>query len=219
MVRRLTLPDSAAVADGTDARRSAPSAERNAAPILSVLRRLAPARGRVLELASGTGQHAAHFAASLPGLVWQPSDANPEALASIRAWVAAAALPNLLPPVLIDAGRPGWADGHGGQDMVFVSNLLHLISAAEAESVVTGMVGALATGGRALIYGPFRRDGRLTSPGDAAFDAHLKAQDPAIGYKDVADIAGWAERAGTRLAETVQMPANNLILVLSRSPD
>lgn len=214
MIRRLTLPDSAALGAGADARRSAPSAERNLQPILGVLTRIAPREGRALELASGTGQHVAAFAAALPGLGWQPSDGNPEALASIRAWVAAAGLPNLAPPVLLDAGRPGWDADHGGQALVFVSNLLHLISAPEAEAAVAGMVRALAPGGRAAIYGPFRRDGRLTSAGDAAFDARLREQDPAIGYKCVTDIAGWAGAAGGYLAETVEMPANNLILVL-----
>jgi len=219
MIRRLTLPDSAALEGAADARLSAPSAERNAAPILAALRRIAPARGRVLELASGTGQHAATFAAALPGLAWQPSDGNPEALASIRAWVATAGLPNLHPPVLIDAGRPGWAAEHPGHDMVFVSNLLHLISGAEARAAVTGMLAALAPGGLAAIYGPFRRDGALTSPGDAAFDARLRAQDPAIGYQDVAEVAGWAAEAGGGVAETIGMPANNLMIVLRRGAD
>lgn len=215
MIRRLTLPDSAALGTGTDARRSAPSAERNLSPILDVLARIAPARGRALELASGTGQHVAAFAAALPGLDWQPSDGNTEALASIRAWVAASGLPNLAPPVVLDAGRPGWDRDHSGQDFVFVSNLLHLISATEAEAAVTGMVRALAPGGRAAIYGPFRRDGQLTSPGDEAFDARLRAQDPAIGYKCVTDVTLWAGAAGGRVAETVEMPANNLVLLLA----
>lgn len=215
MIRRLTLPDSAALGAGTDARRSAPSAERNLAPILDVLARIAPARGSALELASGTGQHVAAFAAALPGLDWQPSDGNPETLPSIRAWVAAAGLPNLAPPVLLDAGRPGWEGDHAGRAFVFVSNLLHLISAPEAEAAVTGMVRALAPGGRAAIYGPFRRDGQLTSAGDEAFDSHLRAQDPAIGYKCTSDVARWADAAGGRVAGTVDMPANNLILLLA----
>lgn len=214
MIRRLTLPDSAALGAGVDARRSAPSAERNLAPILDVLARLAPARGRALELASGTGQHVAAFAAALPDLAWQPSDGNPDALPSIRAWVAAAGRANLAPPVLLDAGRPGWDRDHAGQDLVFVSNLLHLISTPEAEAVVAGMIRALVPGGQAVIYGPFRRDGQLTSDGDAAFDAHLRAQDPAIGYKCTTDVARWAAAAGGTVAETVAMPANNLILRL-----
>lgn len=215
MVRRLTLPDSAAIGTGADDRRSAPSAERNEAPILAVLRRIAPARGRALELASGTGQHAAAFARALPGLDWQPTDGNPDALRSIRAWGTAAGAANLRPPVVLDATRPGWHRDHGGQDLVLVVNLLHLVSAPEAEVVVTGMLAALAPGGRAVIYGPFRRDGELTSAGDAAFDARLRAQDPAIGYQCVTDIARWAAAAGARIADRVEMPANNLLLVLA----
>ena len=219
MIRRLTLPDSAALDGAAAGRRSAPSAERNQEPILSVLRRVAPARGRVLELASGTGQHAAAFAAALPGLSWQPSDGNPEALDSIRAWVVAAGLPNLMPPLLIDAGVPGWHRNHARQDMVFVSNLLHLISAAEAQAVLSGMLATLAPDGLAVVYGPFRRGGALTSAGDRAFDERLRAQDPAIGYKDVDTLAGWARAAGGHLAETVEMPANNLMLVFTRTAD
>lgn len=214
MIRRLTLPDSAALGAGTDARRSAPSAERNLPPILDLLTRVAPVEGRALELASGTGQHVAAFAAALPGLRWQPTDGNPEALVSIRAWIAAAGLPNLAPPVVLDAGRPGWADAHPGQALTVVVNLLHLVSAAEAEQAVTGMIGALTPGGRAVIYGPFRRDRRLTSDGDAAFDARLRAQDPTIGYKCTTDIARWVRAAGGRVLETVAMPANNLAFVI-----
>ncbi len=152
--RTLSLPDSKAVAEGTDARRVAPSAERNAGPILEQLSRLAPATGRVLELASGTGQHAAAFAAALPGLDWQPTDANPQALASIAAWVAAAGLPNLRPPVMLDAALPGWTAPQGAYDLLLVVNLLHLISEAEATHVITGMAGASLPGGKAADLRP-----------------------------------------------------------------
>lgn len=216
MVRKLSLPDSAAIAQG-EARRVAPSASRNADAILAVLARIAPPSGRVLEIASGTGQHAAHFAAALPGLDWQPSDANPEALASIRAWVAAAGLANLRPPLMLDAGRAGWAAGVGGFFLVQVVNLLHLISEAEATAVLGGIADALVPGGTALIYGPFRRDGRLTSEGDARFDASLRAQDPAIGYKDDRWLLAKAADLGLALAERIEMPANNLALVF-RAP-
>jgi hypothetical protein len=110
----------------------------------------------------------------------------------------------------------GWAADHGGYDLTLVVNLLHLISADEARNVVAGMAEALAPGGLALIYGPFRRDGRLTSDGDAAFDASLRAQDPAIGYKDAGDVERWATKAGLTLDERVEMPANNLLLVFRR---
>lgn len=213
MVRKLSLPDSAAIATG-DGRRVAPSAERNAEAIEAVLRRIAPPSGRVLEIASGTGQHIARFAAAFPALDWQPSDANPEALVSIRAWVAAAGLANLRPTLMLDAGAPGWTAGPGGYALVQVVNLLHLISAAEAAAVLRGIAGALVPGGTALIYGPFRRDGQLTSAGDARFDASLRAQDPAIGYKDDGWVVTQAAAAGLALAERIEMPANNLAFVL-----
>lgn len=216
MTRRLVLPDSGGTGASGDGRRSAPSAERNAAPILEVLRRIAPRRGRALEIASGTGQHAATFAAALPGLEWQPSDADPAALDSIAAWVAHAGLPNLHMPVAIDAARPGWGARHAGHDFVIVVNLLHLISGVEARAVVAGIAEALAPGGTAAIYGPFRRDGALTSDGDRAFDASLRAQDPAIGYKEVAEVESWASDAGLAPVERVEMPANNLMLVFRR---
>lgn len=212
MVRRLTLPDSAAIAAG-DGRRVAPSAERNAAAIEAVLRRIAPPSGRVLEIASGTGQHVARFAAALPALDWQPSDASPEALDSISAWVASAGLANLRPPVMLDASKPGWAAGLGGFALVQVVNLLHLISTAEALGVLCGISGALVPGGTALVYGPFRRDGQLTSDGDARFDASLRAQDPAIGYKDDRWLVAEAAALGLALVERIEMPANNLALV------
>ena len=214
--RRLSLPDSKALASGRDGRRTAPSAERNALPILAELRRRAAAKGRVLELAAGTGQHAASFAAALPGLDWQPSDASPEMLASIAAWAAAAHLPNLRPPLLLDAAAPGWGLLHGGYDLVLTVNLLHLISQAAAARVLQGIGQALVPGGLALIYGPFARDGRLTSDGDRAFDASLKAQDPAIGYKDVAAVASWARASGLEPESAQEMPANNLLLAYRR---
>lgn len=214
--RHLSLPDSAALAAGADARLCAPSAERNAEPILAELARRAPARGRVLEIASGTGQHAACFAAALPGLEWQPSDANPAALASISAWVEAAGLPNLRPPILLDAAESGWGRRHAGFDLILAVNLLHLISGAEARHVLEGIGAALVPGGLAMIYGPFRRDGALTSEGDRRFDAALRAQDPEIGYKDTAEVARWASDAGLAPEDRVEMPANNLVLAFRR---
>lgn len=215
MTRQLSLPDSAAPSHG-DGRRVAPSAERNAAPILAELARLAPARGRVLELASGTGQHAAAFAAALPGLDWQPSDANPEALDSIAAWVAASALANLHPPLLLNAARPGWSERHKRFDLILMVNLLHLISTPEAQVVVREAASALSPGGVLAIYGPFRRGDALTSEGDRRFDATLRSQDPAIGYKDHAGVAGWAAAAGLGPEDPVEMPANNLMLIFRK---
>ena len=194
--------------------RSAPAAERNADPIAAVLDRHAPATGRALELASGTGQHAAAFARRFPGLDWQPSDADPTALPDIRAWCAGCA--NIRAPVLLDAARPGWADDWPGFDLVLIVNLLHLIPDAAAETVLDEAARALATGGVLALYGPFRRAGRLVSDGDARFDANLRAQDPRIGYKDVETVEARLRAAGLVRHARIEMPAANLMLVAQR---
>lgn len=210
----LRLPDSGAGVT-PDGRRHAPSAERNAGAILSVLQDVLPARGRMLEIAAGTGQHAATFAAALPGWDWQATDADPANLSSIAAWAAHAGAPNLAPPVVLDAARPGWAAGWPDRDAVLIVNLLHLIPAPAADTVLAESAAALAPGGCLCVYGPFLRDGQATSPGDAAFDASLRAQDPAIGYKD----AAWAEvrlAAGGLRVTCRTMPANNLMWIAFR---
>lgn len=214
MTRRLTLPDAPAAA--ADGRMSAPSALRNRDAILSVLARVAPERGRALEIASGTGEHVIAFAPETPGLTWQPTDLDPARLASIAAWIAEAEAGNILPPKRMDACAPGWGAAEGPVDLVLLVNLLHLISGAEADILLEEIAAALGPGGIALLYGPFLRDGEATSAGDAAFHASLRAQDPAIGYKDVAEVAATLTRHGLRLFETVRMPANNLMLCAER---
>lgn len=132
------------------------------------------------------------------------------------AWTAASGLANILPPRDLDAAVEGWAQGQHPADLVFLANLLHLISDSAAETVLSGIAEVLAPRGVALIYGPFLRDGGTTSDGDAAFHASLQAQDPAIGYKDVAWVSGKLVASGLRLVETVRMPANNLMLAFER---
>lgn len=210
----LQLPDSGADIS-LDGRRHAPSAARNAGPILEVLRAEVPLQGRVLELASGSGQHAAEFAAALPGLDWQPSDLNPENLTSIEAWRAHAGCPNLRPAIVLDAGAPGWGAACGGQHVVLVVNLLHLIPEPAAEAVLQGMAQALLPGGKALIYGPFLRDGRTTSEGDAVFHASLRAQDARLGYKDLDWAVARLAAAGLAV-RVLAMPANNLMIIGQR---
>jgi SAM-dependent methyltransferase len=210
----LTLPDSGAPV-GQDGRRHAPSADRNADAILAVLAREAPPRGQMLELASGTGQHAARFAAALPGLQWQPTDVDAANLASIAAWAAFARTTNLRPPRVLDATLPGWADACGGQDVILLVNLLHLIPAQAVETLLAEAARALAPTGVLLIYGPFLRQGQTISDGDAAFHASLQAQDPRIGYKDADWVTAGLVRA--RLAVMPEaMPANNLMLIARR---
>lgn len=212
MSRKLTLPD--APKPMPDRRMSAPSALRNAWPILEVLEAHAPQTGRVLEIAAGTGEHAVRFSNAMRGLDWQPTDVDPERLASIDAWRVAEGPDNLRSPVPLDATAPGWADTHGPVEMILLVNLLHLISSPEAETVLTGITAALAPGGVAFVYGPFLRDGQATSQGDASFHASLQAQDPEIGYKDVAWVKA---RLAPLSVSIIERPANNLMLV-ARAP-
>jgi len=217
MPRRLTLPDSASTATpGEDGRLYAPSSERNAAPILTLLKHHGPTEGCALELAAGTGQHAAHFAAALPGLIWQPTEIDATRRASIDAWAKTVEAPNLRPAIELDATAPGWAAQHAGQDLILLVNLLHLISTPEAQTLISEAAQALAPGGRLILYGPFLRDGEATSDGDASFHASLTAQDPEIGYKDDFDVIDWLHAAWLELVDVVEMPANNLALIAKR---
>ncbi len=214
MTRRLILPDSGAPAEG--AIRHAPSAARNLEPIAEVLAQYLPAKGRVLELASGTGQHVCALAARFPALHWQPSDIDPSALASISARIAQAPRDNLAAPLSLDACRPGWAAAHGPFDATCLTNLLHLISSPEAKTLLAETAAALSPGGRFCLYGPFRRGGELITEGDRAFDASLRAQDPAIGYKDIDDIEAILAGHGLQRLARPEMPAGNLMLIAAR---
>lgn len=211
-----SLPRNVSVAERRpDGRLHAPAAERNAQAIIDLLVTVAPPTGRALEIASGTGQHVAQFADALPGLQWQPTEIEAERRVSIDSW--AGDRPNVRPALHLDATIPGWAADHTGQDLIVVVNLLHLITTAQARTLVREVTDALAPVGRFVIYGPFLRDGVATSEGDARFDASLRAADPAIGYKDAADVRQWLADAGMTLRDNVDMPANNLIL-LSEKP-
>lgn len=206
---------SVAHADG-EGRLHAPAAERNADALLDLLSRAAPASGTALELASGTGQHVTRFATALPGLTWQPSEVSRERLHSIALWSADAPNGTVLPAVLLDATAAGWGGRHTGKALVLLVNLLHLIPERAARTLIFEVAQALAPGGRFIFYGPFLRDGKTTSDGDARFHKSLRAQDPQIGYKNDRDVVGWLQDAGLDLVETVDMPANNLAFVAER---
>lgn len=199
-----------------DARKHAPAAERNRAPILEVLRRVLPPQGLVLEVASGTGQHAVAFAEGLPGLIWQPSDPAPDLRASVRAWSAqsrsGAGLPNLRAPLDLDAAAADWPIERA--DAVVCINMIHIAPWSAGLGLLAGAARLLPVGAPLVLYGPFMRDGRHTAPSNAEFDASLKARNPAWGVRDL----GAVERAATgfTLAEVVDMPANNLAVVLRR---
>ena len=211
------LPPTASVADPVGgAKLAAPSAFRNAGPLTRLLAEHAPKSGRALEIASGTGQHVISFARALPGLHWQPTDVEPARLASIDAYAAEAGLSNIAPARNFDATAADWSAAEGPLEVIVLVNLLHLISRDEAQTVVREAVRALAPGGTFFLYGPFKRGGILISDGDATFDAQLRASDPAIGYKDVADVTTWCAEAAQCAVWTLEMPANHLAFVITR---
>lgn len=213
-----TLPLSASVAQPQEgAKLFAPSADRNAQALLTLLHDHAPKTGQVLEIASGTGQHVTAFATALSSLVWQPTELDPARCASIDAHVAEAGLQNVRAAVLLDATTRGWSATHPSNNLIHLSNLLHLISEIEAQTIISEAAQALHPTGKIILYGPFRRGGILTSEGDQKFDAELRAADPDIGYKDDLDITNWLRDAGLSLIKTVNMPANNLAFI-ARKP-
>jgi SAM-dependent methyltransferase len=200
----------------TDGRLHAPAAARNVDALCAALSSLAPASGNALEIASGTGQHVIRFAAALPGLIWHPSDPDPARRASITAWTQTASPANIASPIDLDVCTPGWAKGQQ-YDFIFLANLLHLVPAKAAQTCLTEMAHALKPGGRAVVYGPFLRDGKTTSQGDAEFHARLQVENPGAGYKDLMWVyAIWAS-AGLIAAAPHDMPANNLLLVADKS--
>ena len=194
---------------------SSPATARNRGPILEVLRRALPETGRVLEIAAGAGEHAAHMAKALPGLEWQPTDAEPLALGSIRAWREAAGTPNLLDPRVLDVTDPAdWPED--AYEAVVCINMVHISPWVATEGLMEGAARVLTLGGLLYLYGPFREGGRHTAPSNEAFDASLKARDPAWGVRDLEEVVGLAGRHGLALAERVGMPANNLSLMFRR---
>ena len=204
-----------------------PAAERNKVPILAVLQTVLPAQGRALEIASGTGQHVAWFAAHLSGWRWQPSDATPQSLPTIAARTQAAGLRNVLPPCRLDVLAEPWfpADTPAFDvtvdatfDAIYCANMLHIAPWATCDALMRLAARHLSPTGQLITYGPYLEDEVPTAPGNLAFDVSLRAQDPAWGIRRREDVAQVAERAGLRLAQRHAMPANNLLLVWQRVP-
>jgi SAM-dependent methyltransferase len=201
-----------AAADG--ARRSAPAALRNREPIADVLAQWLPGAGLVLEIASGTGEHAAYFAERFPALEWQPSDVHPDALGSIAAWRAAANLPNLKPPIVIDASAAGWPIERA--DALLSINMVHISPWESALGLIAGAAQLLPPGAPLILYGPWLHEGVAAAPSNLAFDADLRRRDPAWGLRCVREFA-MAAAHEFQLIETRDMPANNMMLLFSRS--
>ena len=195
-------------------RRTAPAAERNREPILEALRRVLPGKGLVLEIASGTGQHVVHFARALPGLHWQPSDRDPEARASIVAWTAHEGPRNVRTPLNLDACTEAWPIERA--DAIVCINMIHIAPWAATLGLMAGAARLLPRGGVLFLYGPFRRLDRETAPSNEAFDAQLRRQNPEWGLRDLDAVVRAAERVGLGAVETIEMPANNLSVVLRR---
>ena len=194
-----------------------PAAERNKQPILDVLREVLPERGNALEIASGTGQHVAWFAAALPQWTWQPTDAMPASMEFISAHVAGQGLTNVRPPLVLDVMAPEWLPGDAQYDLIYCANMLHISPWATCAALMRGAARHLAQGGVLVTYGPYLEDGVPTSEGNLSFDQSLRTQDPAWGIRRREDVEQEAARAGLRLRARHAMPANNLLLVWEKA--
>jgi hypothetical protein len=188
--------------------------DRNKQPILAVLQKVLPPAGTLLEVASGTGQHAVHFAQQLPGWTIQPSDVDADNLVSIEAWADEAALPNLRRPISLDVGNDDW--NVAPVDAIFNANLIHIAPWQVALDLVSGTERHLLPGGLLIIYGPFRVGGQHTAPSNQAFDDSLRQRDQSFGVRDLEAVVSLAQQHHLTLQERIEMPANNQMLVSSR---
>jgi SAM-dependent methyltransferase len=197
-----------------------PAADRNKQPILDVLRTLLPAHGAALEIASGTGQHAAWFASALGGWTWQPTDADAESLPAIAAWAEQAGAANVQAPLLLDVMSAQWPS-QGGPfaepfDAIYCANMLHISPWATCAALMQGAARHLAPGGLLITYGPYLEDDVPASPGNLAFDLSLRERNPAWGIRCVKDVKAAAQESGLTLRERHAMPADNLLLVFQK---
>lgn len=204
-----------------DDRLDATSFHRNHPAIWPVLAKFLTGKsGDMLEVGSGTGQHAVEFARQAPAIVWWPTDYTESHLRSIEAWRMFSKLPNLRSPARLDASKADWRLGELGFPSTFIAifsaNVIHIAPWAVAEGLFAGAGRHLTAGGRLFLYGPFRRDGAHNSPGNAAFDQSLRERDASWGVRDTADLRKLAEKNGLRFIELAEMPANNAVMVFQR---
>ncbi|MCY1043671.1 DUF938 domain-containing protein [Corallococcus sp. bb12-1] len=194
--------------------RHAPATERNREPLLAVLKEVLPASGVLLEVASGTGQHAAFFARAFPGLSWQPTDGDPGSLESIDAWRVEEGTPNLLPARVLDASSDAWPVEHA--DAMLCVNMIHIAPWAACQGLMRGAGRVLRPGGRLVLYGPYFVEGVVPAPSNVAFDESLKARDAAWGVRELGAVTAEALRHGLARERVVEMPSNNLTVVFAR---
>ncbi|MDG1739203.1 MAG: DUF938 domain-containing protein [Paracoccaceae bacterium] len=212
-----SVPETASNAmTGSDGRQFAPSTPRNKEPILTLLKSRLGDHGRYLEIASGTGEHIVHFAQAFPDWRFQPTEMDPERIASIQAWILHSGLTNIAPPATLNAAQSGWGKTVE-VDAINMCNLFHLISENDMRVILNECAHALAPNGKLIIYGPFMRAGELTSEGDEAFHASIISHNPKLGYKDDFDMLEWIETSGLIPDEVIEMPANNLALIATKS--
>jgi Protein of unknown function (DUF938) len=196
-------------------KRSAPATERNREPIAAVLREVLPERGTLLEIASGTGEHAAFLSALFPNLLWQPSDPDPDALASIRAWREEEGAANLLEPLPLDASAEAWPVTEA--DAILCVNMVHISPWAATRGVMRGAGRLLGVGAPLILYGPYRRSGVPTAPSNEAFDSSLRARNPQWGLRELEAVDSEAALNGLRFDRLFEMPANNVTVVYRRA--
>lgn len=201
-----------------DKRMFSPSAARNAAPILAVLKDRLPAQGTVLEIGCGTGEHAVCFAAAMPTLTWIPTDPDPASRASTASWIGFRGLANVHAPVEVDASAAVWGvEMLAPFDAILSINMIHIAPWAATVGLFSGAGRLLRVGGLLCLYGPFMHDGAYNATSNADFDQSLKARNPAWGLRDIADLERIALASGLMLGERVDMPANNTLLVFQRA--
>ena len=199
-----------------DPRLYAPSAARNRDPIAQVLRQYMPETGLVLEIASGSGEHIVHFATDArPGLMFQPSDPDAAARASIDDWVAATGLSNVRPALALDAASDAWPINHA--DMMVCINMIHIAPWLATVGLLRGASKLLSSSGHLVLYGPYRQRGRYTAPSNEAFDQDLRSRNPAWGMRDLEEVVAVAEGNGFAQPAVHPMPANNLLLAFARA--
>ncbi len=191
------------------------SSERNKDPILDVLKAVMPKTGLILEIASGTGQHAVHFAAALPGIVWQPSDIDPELRASVSAWRDEAALQNLLEPIHLDVTADPWPVRDAAA--MVCTNMIHIAPWEACIGLLDGAGRILPEGGILYMYGPYKVGGKHTAPSNEQFDQSLRARDALWGIRNLDDVALEARRRGLHLIKTQKMPANNFSVIYRKT--